>query len=821
MPLDLYAIAPLTAPQPSPPARQFSFTDFQTNNPTAPPPGDKLDSEYDRTNTTLTQALAWAQTSLNTDGTIRPGIVGTAQLVPGLWQSIADQITNDVQGSVDQAAASASSASTSKNAASASASAAQTQSQAASGSASTAQTAAGAAQNSVTSAQGSATTASNAATTASNAANTATGAKAVASDYAVLTQAWAEHMPDVIPPNILANMGVTGDHWSSRWWANQAADYIHNAIDGGATVTTSDIAPTLAADGDLWWDSVGGQLYVYYDDNNSRQWVVANNGGGGGRADVANILDYGGGNGGDDAAAFRAAVASGKNVVFVPPGTYTFKTTVSTGAPASNPACVLISAKSDLTVFAYGARFLIDNSISGPTPTTTVAFGNDCKHVTWLGGTLVGNNTGLSASAENVAFECNACTGLTIRDAKITGTFLTAFAGTWQFDCLIENVQGFNLTNPIDMAHLENVVFRRCVFFANPAHAVTGANIHYDTPTLSGNLVTTEAGVARALATGCTNRLYFLECLFHGFGTGIGIDCVKGALISRTVIRNGLVASSPYTQTGVLLYRGSAAVSAGLPTTDITIEDCDIYGNGVTAGGGAGSGVSVDVAQVSVLNSRIYDNTGSGITATSVGNVSGLVVSGCDFRSRSGGSLQSAAIAPALFGVVTAGGNATGAVRLNQGVVASGIDYLTIEGTSQNGVADADTKLAVLRLTSNQNAGGFGGGIEFGGRRANSGAGAQGSGYYASLKGALVDGSNNTLGTLDVYVRKLNSDVALTKVGSFNSSGLAMTVSLGVFGATPPAAKPAVTGSRGANAALASLITALASYGLVTDSTTA
>jgi hypothetical protein len=29
--------------------------------------------------------------------------------------------------------------------------------------------------------------------------------------------------------------------------------------------------------GDLWWDSVGGQLYVYYDDGNSQQWVVANN----------------------------------------------------------------------------------------------------------------------------------------------------------------------------------------------------------------------------------------------------------------------------------------------------------------------------------------------------------------------------------------------------------------------------------------------------------------------------------------------------------------------------------------------------------------
>jgi hypothetical protein len=40
------------------------------------------------------------------------------------------------------------------------------------------------------------------------------------------------------------------------------------------------------------------------------------------------------------------------------------------------------------------------------------------------------------------------------------------------------------------------------------------------------------------------------------------------------------------------------------------------------------------------------------------------------------------------------------------------------------------------------------------------------------------------------------------------------------FNNTPPISKPTVTGSKGGNAALASLITALANYGLITDSTT-
>jgi hypothetical protein len=48
---------------------------------------------------------------------------------------------------------------------------------------------------------------------------------------------------------------------------------------------------------------------------------------------------------------------------------------------------------------------------------------------------------------------------------------------------------------------------------------------------------------------------------------------------------------------------------------------------------------------------------------------------------------------------------------------------------------------------------------------------------------------------------------------------VSLTGSIGVNGAAPPA-KPTVTGSKGANAALASLLTALAAYGLVTDSST-
>ena len=61
------------------------------------------------------------------------------------------------------------------------------------------------------------------------------GAAATAQDYAQVCIDWAEHMPDTIPLQTLAINAITGDHWSSRWWANQAA-LIVGSFSGAAGV---------------------------------------------------------------------------------------------------------------------------------------------------------------------------------------------------------------------------------------------------------------------------------------------------------------------------------------------------------------------------------------------------------------------------------------------------------------------------------------------------------------------------------------------------------------------------------------------------------
>lgn len=45
------------------------------------------------------------------------------------------------------------------------------------------------------------------------------------------------------------------------------------ASGGGASVTTSDNAPSAPEDGDLWYETDTGSMFVYYDDGASQQWV--------------------------------------------------------------------------------------------------------------------------------------------------------------------------------------------------------------------------------------------------------------------------------------------------------------------------------------------------------------------------------------------------------------------------------------------------------------------------------------------------------------------------------------------------------------------
>ena len=93
------------------------------------------------------------------------------------------------------------------------------------------------------------------------------GADATASDYAQVAIEWSEHMPDTIPPNILAINAITGEHWSSRWWAMKSA----NAFGMMAMLYcgASDVPPTQTLTGD---PLTPGCMYFDTNTNTMQVW---------------------------------------------------------------------------------------------------------------------------------------------------------------------------------------------------------------------------------------------------------------------------------------------------------------------------------------------------------------------------------------------------------------------------------------------------------------------------------------------------------------------------------------------------------------------
>jgi hypothetical protein len=103
------------------------------------------------------------------------------------------------------------------------------------------------------------------------------GASATAQDYAQVSIEWAEHMPDPIPPNVLAINAITGDHWSSRWWANRSANafgmlawwYMGAWPSPGPPTTPMTPTNQPIPPGAMYYDTTHGAMMVW----NGSTWV--------------------------------------------------------------------------------------------------------------------------------------------------------------------------------------------------------------------------------------------------------------------------------------------------------------------------------------------------------------------------------------------------------------------------------------------------------------------------------------------------------------------------------------------------------------------
>jgi hypothetical protein len=104
----------------------------------------------------------------------------------------------------------------------------------------------------------------------------AAGATATSADYAQVAIEWAEHMPDTIPGNVLAINAISGDHWSSRWWANRSANafgmlawWYMGAWAGPPPSTPLTPTGQPIPDGAMYFDTGLGKMLVW----NGSTWV--------------------------------------------------------------------------------------------------------------------------------------------------------------------------------------------------------------------------------------------------------------------------------------------------------------------------------------------------------------------------------------------------------------------------------------------------------------------------------------------------------------------------------------------------------------------
>ena len=76
---------------------------------------------------------------------------------------------------------------------------------------------------------------------------------------------------NAVDSHLNVSTATTGEVLS---WTGTDYDWITGG-GGGASVTTSDTAPSNPSEGDLWYDTTELTTYVYYNDGNSSQWVNA------------------------------------------------------------------------------------------------------------------------------------------------------------------------------------------------------------------------------------------------------------------------------------------------------------------------------------------------------------------------------------------------------------------------------------------------------------------------------------------------------------------------------------------------------------------
>jgi hypothetical protein len=205
--------------------RQYSFTDHSVNAPSVPHPGDRLDGEIDRTNAAVNEISNFLEQTFDAEGNLLPGAVGEGALREDVVQGIEARVTPNLQPYVTRAEAHAIYAGVAATDADASAREAASHAQRVLANTDLAKSASDAAMALSRQVAADARAVAETQAEVDNFASDSELAANMAHNDARLAGAWAEYMEGgaPLPAMVFAHTSITGQHWSSRWWANKAA----------------------------------------------------------------------------------------------------------------------------------------------------------------------------------------------------------------------------------------------------------------------------------------------------------------------------------------------------------------------------------------------------------------------------------------------------------------------------------------------------------------------------------------------------------------------------------------------------------------------
>jgi hypothetical protein len=258
-------------------SKLFSFTSWSASRPSVPLPGDKVDEEFAETRRAVNEIDAELKDIRRSDGRLHDGIVTKESLAPDLISDIAHDFQTQIHDDVSRTHAASHVAQSSAQDAIHAATAAQSDAARAEAAANILDANSNSALAKIASVEAHAVQAladANAvASRISNDENHALQSANTAELWADVSHAWAEHMPDTIPPNILAQMGISGEHWSARWWANHI-DHAFGTLTvfwlgNSATAPTTMIDGTPLKKGAMYFDTTVNAPLIY----NGTSWV--------------------------------------------------------------------------------------------------------------------------------------------------------------------------------------------------------------------------------------------------------------------------------------------------------------------------------------------------------------------------------------------------------------------------------------------------------------------------------------------------------------------------------------------------------------------